>query len=298
VAPRTNPRPSERGRSRDAGPAATLGELHRQLTLDLAGVAEAPDAEARFLLCGLLDLAPLELTLRRGEPVAPADAARARDGLARRLRGDPPQRIVGWTDFRGLRIAVDEHVLIPRPETEELVERALASRAGSPGTGVAADVGTGCGAIALALKAERPRWRILASEISPAAAATARRNAAALDLSIELIETSLLEALPGGLDLVVSNPPYLPDAWCDGVPDVVLREPPLALWGGPDGLALARPLALQAAKRLRSGGELHLELDPVNVRVLAAELESAGWRDVEVATDLAGRDRFLSAVRT
>jgi len=297
VALRTSPRPPDPAPTPGSRPSATLGELRGEVAVGLADLSESPAAEARLLVCGLLGLAPLDSTLRRDDLLSAADTARIRQGLARRRAGEPTQRIVGWTEFQGLRISVDESVLIPRPETEELVERALAGPAGSAPSGVAVDVGTGSGAIALALKALRPGWQVLASEISPAAAACARHNSDALGLAIGVDLTSLLEGLPHGLDLVVSNPPYLPESWRAGVDQVVLREPDLALWGGPDGLGVARPLVVQAGDHLRSGGELHLELDPVNVRLLAGELSTAGWLEVEVAADLAGRERFLKATR-
>ena len=207
-----------------------------------------------------------------GETPFPPDAvARTRALVSRRLGGEPLAYIIGTREFYGLSLRVDERVLIPRQETELLVEIALEKLSGLEKTGkrgrlpLAIDVGTGSGAIAIALAANARRSvRVIAADVSGDALALARRSAAALGLANDMgfVRCDLLTATRGGVDLIVSNPPYIPSADMAGLQAEIKREPRLALDGGADGLDVFRRLARQAGRRLAPGGTLIAELSP------------------------------------
>ena len=203
--------------------------------------------------------------------------------------------IIGSVEFYGLRLTVQPGVLVPRPETELLVEKALAALKGVSGPRVL-DVGTGSGAVALAIKSNRPDARVYAGDVSRAALALASANAKALGLGVVLLRGSLTAGLCS-LDLLVSNPPYLPQADADAAPPELDWEPAAALYAGEDGLEVALPLLEAGLKALRPDGRLLLELDPRNVSAAAARARSLGYRAVRTCADLAGRERYLSARR-
>lgn len=177
--------------------------------------------------------------------------------LARRLGGEPLAYITGEREFFSRRFRVNWGVLIPRQETELLVETAITR---APNGAAVVDVGTGSGAIAVSLSLARPDLRVYATDVSPDALAVAQENANRLGASIDLMDADLLSPFRAdSLDLVVSNPPYI--AAEDHLPvDVRDFEPAVALFGGPDGLDIYRRLLLQSANRLRSGGEIMVEI--------------------------------------
>lgn len=214
--------------------------------------------------------------------------------LDERRRGTPTQYITGHQEFFGREFLVTPDVLIPRPETEHVVETALqlAPRAES-----ILDVGCGSGAIAVTLSLELRR-RVWASDISPAALLVARENARRLNAKVEFLAADATRALaPASLDLLVSNPPYIPDGET-GLPSEVRDfEPPRALFAGPDGLAVYRKLTGDAARVLRPGGWLVLELGFKQTGHVRRMLER-DWPCVRVTQDLAGFDRVLAARRT
>ena len=229
-----------------------------------------------------------------------AQHARLDAWIAGRADGRPLQHLLGIAPFWGLELEAGPDALIPRPETERLVELALASM-----TGIAAprvlDLGTGSGAIAIAIARERPDAQVWATDVDAAALAVAERNVRTLAPQVRLRRSDLLEApevssLLPRLDLLVANPPYLPDADAATLPREVRREPPRALFGGPDGLDPFR----RTWRRLRTGlpatAEAWFELDPRNVAVAATEVRAdpaAAGRPIEVEADLVGRTRFL-----
>ncbi|WP_460414612.1 peptide chain release factor N(5)-glutamine methyltransferase [Thermus oshimai] len=267
--------------------AGLLGRLRRRLR-----AAGLPEAEA-------LDLLALALgTDRQGALLArevPKEAEeKALRLLEKRLQGYPLQYLLGEVEFFGLPLRVEEGVLIPRPETEGLVELAL--RLPLPRAARILDVGTGSGAIALALKAHLPEAEVHATEIDPKALALARENARRLGLEVIFHQAPLTGGLRD-LDLLVSNPPYLPEAYREEAPKELRYENPQALYAGEEGLSVARPLAAEAWQALKPGGYLLLELAPENVHLLAGELRARGWEEVAVLRDLAGRDRYLRARR-
>lgn len=235
----------------------------------------------------------------------------------RRANGEPTQHLTGKQEFWGLEFDVTPDVLIPRPETEHLVEVALDRlavrevRAGrdprlTGETLTLVDIGTGSGCIAVALAKELPAAKIYATDISPKALAIASRNAARQNLAqhIDFIESNLLEAFsslatrhsPISFDLIISNPPYIGLREADSLPvEVRDHEPPQALFGGPEGYELYGNLILQAAHQLKPRGLLVLELGHNSLPAVQPLLDASTWTNVGVTKDLAGIDRVLSA---
>jgi len=265
-----------------------------------AGIAAA-DLEARLLLRQAAGLGAVALAAHGADALAPAAAAEFARLLASRLRRVPLAYLAGEREFWSLRLAVDARVLVPRPETETLVEAAL-ERLG-PGARVA-DIGTGSGAVVIALAAELAAGEFVAVDLSADALAVARANAAAHGLSgrIAFLEGDLLEpiaALPGAFDALVSNPPYVPTGEIAGLaPEVRDHEPRAALDGGRDGLALIARLVDGAPALLRAGGWLLLEIGAGQAAAVCARLAAAGAYDrVETRCDLAGIERVVAARR-
>ncbi|MGY1769708.1 peptide chain release factor N(5)-glutamine methyltransferase [Blastococcus sp. SYSU D00813] len=268
-----------------------------------AGVA-SPRVDAELLLAhvtgrtrtGLLTL----------DDVAPAAAARFAELLDQRADRVPLQHLTGRAAFRHLELAVGPGVFVPRPETEQLVGWALERLAGVTEP-VVVDLGSGSGAIALSIAAEHPGARVTAVERDPDAIEWTRVNAAARaaagDRPVEVLagdmtDPGLLSALDGAVDLVVSNPPYVPDG--ARLPrEVADHDPPLALWGGPDGLDVVRGLLRTAARLLRPGAWLGIEhADQQGTSLPALVRAQGGWDDVADHPDLAGRPRFTTARRS
>lgn len=262
--------------------------------LRAAGVP-SPEADARALLEHTLGLDRTALLTRGGEPVAEADAARLADLLRRRMAREPLQHLLGEVEWGGVRLRSDGRALIPRPETEWLLHLTLKALRDVPAPRVL-DVGTGTGALALALKAARPDIHVTATDLSAEALALARENAGLNGLDVTFRQGSLLANLTGPFNLIVSNPPYLPETDREGADPEVRHDPDLALYAGPEGLDVARPLAAQAGAALAPGGTLLLELDPRNAARFADELQAQRWR-AEVLPDLVGRARFVRAGR-
>ncbi|MGK5170654.1 peptide chain release factor N(5)-glutamine methyltransferase [Geodermatophilus sp. CPCC 205761] len=259
--------------------------------------------DAELLLAHVLGVPRTRLlTLDR----VPGDAAtRFADLLDQRAGRVPLQHLTGRAPFRHLELAVGPGVFVPRPETELLVEWALARLAGLPEP-VVVDLGAGSGAIALSLAHEHPGARVTAVERDPGAVEWTRHNAAARrqagDTPVEVLagdmtDPRLLAGLDGAVDLVVSNPPYVPDG--ARVPrEVADHDPPLALWGGPDGLDVVRGLLRTAARLLRPGGHLGVEHADQQGSALPALVRGhGGFTGVADHPDLAGRPRFTTARR-
>jgi len=260
--------------------------------------------DAELLLAHVLGVSRAGL-LTLGE--VPDDAVARFEGLAgQRADRVPLQHLTGRAPFRSLELAVGPGVFVPRPETEQLVEWALARLAGL-GEPVVVDLGSGSGAIALSIAHEHPGARVTAVERDPGAIEWTRHNAATraaagdtpVDvLSGDMTDPGLLRELDGTVDLVVSNPPYVPDGAT--VPrEVADHDPPLALWGGPDGLDVVRGMLRTAARLLRPGGGLGIEHADQQGGALPALVRASGsWTGVEDHPDLAGRPRYTTAHRT
>lgn len=279
------------------GARATVGEQLRQATAALAAAGVEPArVDAEWLLAGVLDVPRLSLYLALDRPLPGVALARYAEAVRRRAGREPLQRVLGWEAFRGLRLQLSPEVLVPRPETESLVACALALL--PPGPCRVLDVGTGSGCVACAIAAERTDARVVASDVSGAAAVLARGNVAALGLTgrVVVVVADLFSGLVGGWDLVVANPPYLPSATIPGLaPEVARHEPARAVDGGPDGLAVIRPLIAGAPRALRPGGALVLEsAGGDQAEQVAALMRQAGLAAVRVEHDLAGVARFVS----
>ncbi|HEY4065497.1 MAG TPA: peptide chain release factor N(5)-glutamine methyltransferase [Burkholderiaceae bacterium] len=228
-----------------------------------------------------------------------ADAVRA--ALRRRAAGEPVAYLLGEKEFHGLRLEVDANVLVPRPDTEVLVDWALELLAAAPLAGRAAlrvvDLGTGSGAIALAVKHGAPRSVVLATDASAEALAVARRNAQRLALDVGFHPGSWWQALPGGerFDLVLSNPPYI--AGGDPHLAALVHEPLLALTPGGDGLGALREIVEGAAAHLAPGGVLLLEHGYDQAEAVRALLRGHGFGGVQTRIDLGGQPRCTGGRR-
>jgi release factor glutamine methyltransferase len=284
------------------GSVPTIDVALSEAEAALAGAGvETPRVDAEWLLAGILDVGRAALAVNARRPLVAVTAARYADAVRRRARREPLQRILGWEEFRGLRFRLTRDVLVPRPETELLVEWALGflpapSAARRPRV---VDVGTGSGCIACALAHARPDLEVVAVDVSSAVAATASANADALGLErrVRVVVADLATALGGDrADLVVANLPYLPDALLAGLaPEVHAHDPRLALAGGADGLDVVRRLGADARRLLRSGAALVLETAGGDQTAEAARvLTRAGLVDVATRADLAGITRFVA----
>lgn len=268
-------------------PAELRAELATMLTTK--GIANA-EREAAWLVeaASGLDLGDQTLATESFSPDV-LDAARSL--AARRMAGEPLQYITGKAGFRRLELDIGPGALIPRPETESLTQYAMDRL---PSGGVVVDVGTGAGAIALAMADERPDAVVYATDVAAEALEWARRNRDRLSLAIELHEGDLLDALPGDLqgaiDVVVSNPPYVHE---DFVLPVEIRdhEPHVALFAGQDGMALLERLAEQSLTWLKPGGWLVMEMGEVQRDEMRRTLERLGYDEIDVLPDMTDRPR-------
>ena len=256
---------------------------------------EEPGLNAQWLLADALGVERLRLLAEPDLPVTAAALAKFEKGLLLKEQGLPLAYILGWQDFRGLRINVDERVLVPRPETEELAGLAADFLKGRAGEISALDYGAGSGAIGLWLASEFPGLRLTAVEISAGAIACAAGNAGALGLAgrVEFVNASSLAAVTGSFDVIVSNPPYIPTGVIPGLSPEVLSEPKVALDGGGDGLDVARMLVKLSPARLKKGGALIMELGEAQAKVLLAAMPQETWVEKKTFKDLRGVERFV-----
>lgn len=275
---------------------ATVGGLLADARARLrdAGVEDVAREAAR-IWTGLARLPMGEAWLGRERRVTAAEAERFLAAVERRAGGEPLAYVTGWTGFRRLNILTDRRGLIPRPETEGLVELVL----GLQRHGVAADVCTGTGCIALALADEGTYDAVHAVEFDPAAHALATENIRATGLRVRLHRGDLVAPLPAdAIDVLVSNPPYIAEAECESLdPSVREWEPRVALASGPDGLHHTRRLLAEGRRVVRRGGLIALELDATRAGASADLARDHGWTDVAVHRDLYGRERYLTARR-
>jgi release factor glutamine methyltransferase len=264
---------------------------------------ESPRVDAELLLAHVLAVPRVQLLTL--EDVPPDAAARYEHLVVQRADRVPLQHLTGRAPFRQLELAVGPGVFVPRPETELLAGWAIERLAGLEGP-IVVDLGSGSGAIALSVAHEHPGARVTAVERDPGAIAWTRHNALARvgagDTPVGVVEgdmtdPALLSELDGRVDVVVSNPPYVPDGAT--VPrEVADHDPPLALWGGPDGLDVVRGLLGTAARLLRPGGRLGIEHADQQGDSLPAVVRShPAFTGVEDHRDLAGRPRFTTARR-
>ena len=256
---------------------------------------ESPRETAEVLMMTVLRTDRARL-YSRSAGLSSAEARLFGRALCQRCAGTPLQHLTGEQPFRRISVLVQPGVFIPRPETEALVGEAL-DELGDVDDPVVVDVGTGTGAVALAIKDERPGAKVFATDLSPEAVELARANAARLSLEMTVVEGDLLDPLPaelrGWVDLVVSNPPYVTEEELQDLPAEVRAEPRLALVGGTQ---LYERLADQALRWLRDGGVLAVEIGGSPGADVAKVLEGS-YMDVRTLPDLAGRDRIVVARR-
>ena len=253
---------------------------------------DAGRLEAELLLCHCLGEPRSYLYARPEQSLSAADLNRYRGLLEARRQGRPIAYLTGRREFWSLDLAVDEHTLIPRPETETLVAWAL--ELALPGDALVADWGTGSGAIALSLASERPRWTVLATDSSDAALRVAERNRARLGLdNVMLLRADWGGPLAGaGFGLIVSNPPYVAEGDIHLEQGDLRFEPGGALVAGPDGLGAIRRIASEAGRCLANGGWLLLEHGAEQGAAVRALLVSAGFASLSTRRDLAGLERI------
>jgi len=279
-------------------PRTPLAQTSVRDALDSALIAltaagcDTPRLDAELLLADAMGVDRAAIVSDPGRELTPQQARRFQTYAMRRAQREPVAYILGTKGFRTIDLLVDSRVLIPRPETEHLVEAALELPHGAR----VADVGTGSGAVALALKAERPDLEVIATDASPEALAVARANAERLGLDVQLLPGDLLESVEGPLDAVLSNPPYVAEAErVTLAPDITRHEPEMALYAGEDGLSLIRRLAPAAAA---SGASLlALEVGFGQAGVVAEIVGEAGFPDIRVIADLAGIERVVAGRR-
>lgn len=280
----------------------TIGEALRDGSVRLEPVGGTGRLDAVFLLAHAGGVSRAEMVAHRERELDADVGARFETLVARRERGEPLAYVTGEAGFCGRMFEVDPRVLVPRPETELLVEWAVRHlRAIGRENGSAADVGTGSGAIAVTLAAELPELSVYGSDISQDALAVARRNAARNEVFQHVtflhgdLAAPLLPYAP--FDCLVANLPYVPSAECAAAPDPVSFEPVLARDGGPDGLALYRRLVPDLAQLIAPRGIAVLEAAPANARTLEGLVRAALPRSgVETIADYAGLDRFVVAL--
>jgi release factor glutamine methyltransferase len=262
---------------------------------------DTPRLDAEVLLAHVLGVDRVGLYLRFDQPLQENELAAVRELVRRRGRREPVAHLVGTKEFFGLTFRVDRRVLTPRPDTEALVEAALAGLpADAPLT--ICEIGLGSGCVTAALAVKRPAWRFAATELSADALALAAENLARHGVAERVTATlgDLFGDLAGPFDAVVGNPPYLTTAELQkAMPEVAQYEPAAALDGGPDGLAVIRRLVAEAPERLRPGGLLALECGAGQAAAVAALFDETGrYQLVAIHKDLAGIDRVAAARRT
>ena len=277
---------------------STIGKALAWARSMLRAVTDWPQLEAERILAEICELPRASLIAHPERSLAPEERQIFTDHVLRRASGVPLPYILGHIEFFGLDLYVAPEVLIPRPETETLVEMALAW-ARQRGSQTVLDVGTGSGCIAIALAVTLPHLSLLATDLSIDALRVAHRNARRHSVRdrIHLIRTDLLQALRGPIDLIVSNPPYVADTEWHHLPPSVRQEPTLALRAGPEGLDVIRRLLIQARTRLAPGGCLLVEIGehqgPAVIRLAREIFGPHGPVHISVHQDLAGRDRVL-----
>lgn len=288
-------------------PALTLGALiaEARRRLRAAGIDTA-DIDARLLVEAATGTGRLDALTAPDRTIPAEDAARLDGWLTRRSNGEPVGRILGRASFYGLDLALGPDTLEPRPDTEVLVETALAAVRAGRLPGIAADgeglrfldIGTGTGAIAIALLTKLPAARGLATDLSPGALAVAHDNAVRHGVADRLAFAagSYFEPVDGRFALIVSNPPYIESAVIEGLdPEVRFHDPLLALDGGPDGLDAYRAIIAGAPGHLLPGGCLAVEIGWDQGEAVSALTATAGFADPVVHRDLGGRDRVVAA---
>jgi release factor glutamine methyltransferase len=288
------------------GGSGGVGALLRDAigVLSEAGLPTAHQ-DGEWLLADLLGVRRFDLYLNPERPVPASVAERYREMVKRRRDGEPLQQILGWEEFRGARLRVTPDVLIPRQETELLVEWALELLDRLGDQQLAVDLGTGSGAIACALALAAPRLRVVGVDTSPDALSVAEGNVKTLGLEsrVMLLAGDLFEPLGeelrGTADLVIANPPYIPTGEISKLPpEVREREPRAALDGGQDGMVFHRRIIAEAPRHLKPGGWLLMEIGEGQSGPLAEAMRRGGLEEVQVRRDFRGIERMIGGRRS
>ena len=269
--------------------AQYLAELEQEL------VVAGEEAESlSFVYRALNEISFTDFVLKLRIEVSQEEREQLKAIQKQLLAHKPAQYIIGSSDFHGLNLKVDERVLIPRPETEELVELILSENLETPLSVL--DIGTGSGAIALALANSRPDWQITASDLSSDALSLAAENAQSCGLNLTFVQSDCLEAIRGSFDIVVSNPPYISEADKDEVGlNVLTSEPHMALFAEEDGYAIYRKIAEQAGAYLTEKGKIYLEIGYKQGDAVRDLLkESFPQKRIRVLKDQFGKDRMVA----
>lgn len=287
--------------SRPPGDVWTVARVLRWATDDLLrrGVNDSPRLDAELLLSHAIGLDRVRLIVDSARPLDSDELGRYRELLVRRRRFEPVAYILGEREFYGLRFSVNPHVLIPRPDTETLVNVALERTRGRHLYGRAIDVCTGSGCVAIAFAKERPTWEVTGSDISEPALAVARHNALRLGAiwNLDFRHADLLAEAGSEprFDLIMANPPYVPDAEIPTLsPDIRNHEPDGALRGGPDGLSLLRRLVKAAPRLLVPGGVLAVEVGAGQAERVSKGLAAYGFSEVQQERDYGSIERVVS----
>ena len=269
--------------------AQYLAELEQEL------VVAGEEAESlSFVYRALNELSFTDFVLKLQAEVNQEDRDQLKAIHEQLLAHKPAQYIIGSSDFHGLTLKVDERVLIPRPETEELVELILSE---NPEKSLSVlDIGTGSGAIALALASSRPDWQITASDLSEDTLALAAENAQSCGLDLAFVQSDCMEAISGNFDIIVSNPPYISEADKDEVGlNVLVSEPHMALFAEEDGYAVYRKIAEQAEEHLTEKGKIYLEIGYKQGDGVAELFKkSFPQKRIRVLQDQFGKDRMVA----
>lgn len=259
---------------------------------------DAPRLTSEILLSHVLSVDRVRLYVDLDKPLKKEELSAYRALIQRRLEREPTQYLVGFKEFYGRKFHVSPHVLIPRPETELLVEAVL-QRISKEAPSRVLDLCTGSGCIAVTIAAERAQASVFATDLSKDACEIARANAEKLAVGsrVTVKEGDLFAAIPEGMkfDVVVSNPPYIPSSEIKALMPEVQKEPLLALDGGADGLDVIKRIATDARRYLKVGGTLALEISETQGPSVHRVLLAAGWAEVRVEKDLQRNDRFAFA---
>ena len=269
---------------------------------ELAGI-ESFQADAEILLGFVLDLSRGELQVKAitGDSLNEAEETKFLELVEKRAERFPLQHLTGVAYFRQLELKVGPGVFVPRFETETVTQLAVDALKAVPSENpIAVDLATGSGAIAISLAVEVPNAQVFAVELSEDALVYTRQNFAKYVPKATLVQGDLADAFPelnGQVDVLVSNPPYIPDAMIPIYPEVHLHDPSMALYGGADGLDLVRKVEASAKRLLRKGGALVIEHADMQGDAIRELILNLGWRQCSTHKDLSGRDRATTAIR-
>ncbi|RZI48705.1 peptide chain release factor N(5)-glutamine methyltransferase [Lactococcus kimchii] len=269
------------------------GKIWAQAVHELSAQLSEP-FELEFVWRNLNELNKLAWLNLLREKITDADLAALTEISERLKRHEPPQYIVGWAEFCDVRLGVDSRVLIPRPETEELVDLILAENKKADLRVL--DIGTGSGAIAISLAKARQNWKVMASDLSQGALDLAAENAASQQVNLHFIKSDVLENIDEEFDVIVSNPPYIAhDETYEMDESVIKYEPDSALFADNQGLAIYEKIAQEAPEHLSSSGKIYLEIGYKQGRAVQAIFqESFPTKSVQIHQDIFGKDRMIS----